>query len=76
MKSKAKILVLYSILRILKMWCTMTSMATQSMLSTSWIILAWMVGVECVTMALDASIGERPYVDESIVKNIRKIGLG
>uniref|UniRef100_A0A0D9VKG1 Glycosyltransferase 2-like domain-containing protein n=1 Tax=Leersia perrieri TaxID=77586 RepID=A0A0D9VKG1_9ORYZ len=34
------------------------------------------IGVECVTMALDASIGERPYVDEFIVQNIRKIGLG
>jgi hypothetical protein len=41
----------------------------------SWITLAWMDGEECVTMALDASIEERPYVDKYIVKITRKIGL-
>lgn len=41
----------------------------------SWITLAWMDGAECVTMAPDASIGERPYVEEYIVKTARKIGL-
>jgi hypothetical protein len=42
----------------------------------SWIILVWMGGVECVTMAQDASIGERLYVGEFTVKITRKIGLG
>ena len=41
----------------------------------SWITLAWMDGVECVTMALAASIGERHYVGKYIVKITRKIGL-
>jgi hypothetical protein len=34
-----------------------------------------MDGEECVTMALDASIGERPYVDKYMIKITRKIGL-
>jgi hypothetical protein len=34
-----------------------------------------MDGEECVTMALDASIEERPYVEKYIVKITRKIGL-
>lgn len=41
----------------------------------SWITLAWMDGVECVTMALDASIAGRPSLDKYIVKITRKIGL-
>lgn len=41
----------------------------------SWIILAWTDGVECVTMAQDASIGEKLYVGEYVVKTTRKIGL-
>ena len=45
-------------------------------LVSSWTILAWMHGVECVTMEQDASIGEKHYVGGYIVKTTRKTGLG